>query len=141
MFTEFRNVKIEFKSLFFRTDRKLRTILAKAIQNVPTKKIAFDSFKDIKSEIGPLSIKSEPVWEMEINVDPNKTVDTIDGKDIVIANTVIRKVDPESEEAKEVSSDNNKVDISWKKTNNDGLKAEVDTDDDDDVSKSVFILN
>ncbi|XP_013177874.1 PREDICTED: zinc finger protein 25-like [Papilio xuthus] len=119
------------KSIAERTDRKLRTILAKAIKKVPTKKIAFDSFKDIKSEIGPLSIKTEPVWEMEINVEPKKSVETIEGKDIVIANTVIRKVDPELEETKGETNDNEKVDISWTKTTNDNFKAEVNTDEDD----------
>lgn len=63
---------------------------------VPTKKILFDSFTDIKSEIGPLVIKSEPKWELEIDIlDPKtaKPETNMDGSDLVIANTVIRKVD------------------------------------------------
>lgn len=116
-------------SFFHRTDRKLRAILTKASENVPTKKIAFDSFTDIKSEIGPLSIKSEPKWEMEVEVEDNtnKNIETIDGKDIVIANTVIRKVDPENEEEKFESIIDDKVDISWKSAK----PVENDVDEDD----------
>ncbi|KAI8428806.1 hypothetical protein MSG28_007474 [Choristoneura fumiferana] len=87
-----------------RSDKILRKALVKAHENVPTKKIAFDSFTDIKSEIAPLTIKSEPKWEMEIEVLDNasapKTMESLDGKDIVIANTVIRKVEPNSDEPK-----------------------------------------
>ncbi|XP_068630345.1 uncharacterized protein [Battus philenor] len=129
------------KTVAERTDRKLRSILAEASQRVPTKKIAFDSFKDIKGEIGPLSVKSEPKWEMEIDVDEssNKQIETIDGKDIVIANTVIRKVDPESEEVKFESVIENKVDISWKsaKENND----DEDNDPEDDVEYLDEVFN
>ncbi|CAH0727753.1 unnamed protein product, partial [Brenthis ino] len=88
------------KSVAERSDRELRKLITKINQNVPTKKIAFDSFTDIKSEIGPLAIKSEPAWEMEIDIlnNPNEIqkVDTIEGQDIVIADTVIRKVDSSS---------------------------------------------
>ncbi|CAG9785136.1 unnamed protein product [Diatraea saccharalis] len=129
------------KTVAERNDRKLRRILERASQHVPTKKIAFDSFTDIKSEIGPLTIKSEPKWEMEIDVltDGNtKPVETIDGKDIVIANTVIRKVDGNLEETKpDLSSD--EADVTWKttKANSDDLETEyldddVFQDDDDD---------
>ncbi|KAI8428811.1 hypothetical protein MSG28_007474 [Choristoneura fumiferana] len=92
-----------------RSDKILRKALVKAHENVPTKKIAFDSFTDIKSEIAPLTIKSEPKWEMEIEVLDNasapKTMESLDGKDIVIANTVIRKVEPNSDEPKKEVSD------------------------------------
>ncbi|CAG5039962.1 unnamed protein product [Parnassius apollo] len=117
------------KTVAERTDKKLRSILAKASKKVPTKKIAFDSFTDIKSEIGPLSIKSEPKWEMEIDLDDNsnKQIETIEGKDIVIANTVIRKVDPENEESKSESINDDKVDVSWKLS-----KSQNNYDDDDD---------
>lgn len=105
---------------------------------MPTKKIAFDSFTDIKSEIGPLSIKSEPKWEMEVEVEDNtnKNIETIDGKDIVIANTVIRKVDPENEEEKFESIIDDKVDISWKSAK---PVENVDDVDEDDVRIQNFI--
>lgn len=68
---------------------------------MPTKKIAFDSFTDIKSEIGPLAVKMEPEWEMEIDLLNNANqvakVDAIDGKDMIIADTVIRKVELNNE--------------------------------------------
>ncbi|XP_073951363.1 LOW QUALITY PROTEIN: uncharacterized protein [Choristoneura fumiferana] len=101
-----------------RSDKILRKALVKAHENVPTKKIAFDSFTDIKSEIAPLTIKSEPKWEMEIEVLDNasapKTMESLDGKDIVIANTVIRKVEPNSDEPKKEVSDT--VDLTWTKS-------------------------
>lgn len=73
---------------------------------------------DIKSEIGPLAVKTEPKWEMEIEVltnDNGITPNNEDLKDIVIANTVIRKVEPNS-----INNDKNdffndqEVDVSWK---------------------------
>ncbi|CAH0407705.1 unnamed protein product [Chilo suppressalis] len=121
------------KTVAERTDRKLRKILQKTSENVPTKKIAFDSFTDIKSEIGPLTIKSEPKWEMEIDVladGPSKPVETIDGRDIVIANTVIRKVDGNADNPKpNVSTD--EVDLTWKsnKVDLDDLQTEYLDDD------------
>ncbi|CAH2075235.1 unnamed protein product, partial [Iphiclides podalirius] len=116
------------KTVAERTDKKLRTILSNAIQHVPTKKIAFDSFTDIKSEIGPLSVKSEPKWEMEIDVEENanKNIETMEGKDIVIANTVIRKVDPDNEEERFDTVIDDRVDISWKPS-----KTQSDNDEDD----------
>lgn len=73
---------------------------------------------DIKSEIGPLTVKPEPKWEMEVEVlgsndymPPGPT----DLNDIVIANTIIRKVEPQ------FGDDDNKdnffddtADVSWK---------------------------
>ncbi|XP_021200927.1 zinc finger protein 239 isoform X1 [Helicoverpa armigera] len=102
------------KTVAERSDKKLRKILARVKEHVPTKKIAFDSFTDIKSEIGPLTIKSEPKWEMELDMMPEggKPVETMDGKDIVIANTVIRKVDPDAEEIKLDDSDD--VQLTWR---------------------------
>ncbi|KAG6448558.1 hypothetical protein O3G_MSEX005589 [Manduca sexta] len=133
------------KTVAERSDRKLRKMLAKVKGNIPTKKIAFDSFTDIKSEIGPITIKSEPKWEMEIDVNnegATKAVETIDGKDIVIANTVIRKVDPTMEETKvDTSIQDDTVELTWKKSTinknddfdddfmNDGLQ---DSNDDED---------
>lgn len=141
------------KTVAERSDKKLRKKLAKEKENVPTKKISFDSFTDIKSEIGPLTVKSEPNWEMDISDDPTKPVETMDGKDIVIANTVIRKVDPNAEETKVPDTD--EVQLSWKATKSEFkddldeveyLDDDVFQDDDDDedyvppveVSKSSF---
>lgn len=107
-------------------------MLARASEQVPTKKIAFDSFTDIKSEIGPLTIKSEPKWEMEIDVlaDVNtKPIETIEGKNIVIANTVIRKVDANEEpKSAPVSTE---VDLTWKST-------KINSDSDHDVSEFLI---
>ncbi|XP_049865922.1 zinc finger protein 583-like isoform X2 [Pectinophora gossypiella] len=107
------------KTVAERTDKKLRKIMVKMNQNVQTKKIAFDSFTDIKSEIGPLAVKSEPKWELEIDTAGNvKPVETMEGKDIVIANTVIRKVEG-GEDNKDLESKNDifsdKVDLTWQK--------------------------
>lgn len=91
--------------------------MAREKENVPTKKIAFDSFTDIKSEIGPLTIKTEPKWEMEVEIpETNNVVETMDGKDIVIANTVIRKVDPNAEEEPKATNDSDDVQLTWKST-------------------------
>ncbi|XP_063621512.1 zinc finger protein 69-like isoform X1 [Cydia splendana] len=125
-----------------RSDKILRKAVVKINENVPTKKIAFDSFTDIKSEIAPLAVKSEPKWEMEIEVldtfNAPKPMDPIDGKDIVIANTVIRKVEPGSEEPKKETSED--VDLTWTKTKSNNYDAEYldddffqDDDDDDYV--------
>lgn len=98
-----------------RSDKKFRKLLAKGKLSVPTtKKIAFDSFTDVKSEI-PFSIKPEPKWEVEIdlnNVKQNESVE--DGKDLVIANTVIRKVDPNFDDVK-VNDTTDTVDLTWTK--------------------------
>ncbi|XP_026753787.3 zinc finger protein 813-like isoform X1 [Galleria mellonella] len=106
------------KTVAERSDKKLRKILARINSQAPTKKIAFDSFTDIKSEIGPLAVKSEPKWEMEIDMKYNdnstKPIETIDMKDIVIANTVIRKVDANTEETKTNIDD--QVDLTWRST-------------------------
>ncbi|XP_028170969.1 zinc finger protein 354C-like isoform X3 [Ostrinia nubilalis] len=112
------------KTVAERTDKKLRKMLARAHEQVPTKKIAFDSFTDIKSEIGPLNIKCEPKWEMEIDVlADTKPIETIEGKDIVIANTVIRKVDVNEEpRSAPVSTE---VDLTWKSTK---ISSESDND-------------
>lgn len=112
----------------YRSDKKLRKILAREKENVPTKKIAFDTFTDIKSEIGPLTIKPEPTWEMEIEV-PQKPVETMDGKDIVIAQTVIRKVDPNAEEVKVDNYDDDDVQLTWRTT-----RTNYPTKSDPDVS-------
>lgn len=84
-------------------------------QTVPTKKIAFDSFTDIKSEIGPLTVKAEPKWELEVDVNNStKPVESLEGKDIVIANTVIRKVDGSEEQKEELKNNaSDKVDLTW----------------------------
>lgn len=106
------------KTVAERSDKKLRKILARVKHNAPTKKIAFDTFTDIKSEIEPFTVKPEPKWEMEIDVGDGaaKPVETIDGIDIVIANTVIRKVDPVADENKPKQDDADMdVDITWKK--------------------------
>ncbi|XP_059062128.1 myoneurin-like isoform X1 [Achroia grisella] len=107
------------KTVAERSDKKLRKILARVSAQMPTKKIAFDSFTDIKSEIGPLAVKPEPKWELEVDMTYNenipKKVETIDGKDIVIANTVIRKVDSNTEESKsDIIADY--VDLTWSST-------------------------
>lgn len=52
--------------------------------------------------------------EIDIADSLTKPVETIEGKDIVIANTVIRKVDPGAEDTK-VKPDETEVDITWKK--------------------------
>ncbi|XP_048485107.1 zinc finger protein 84 isoform X1 [Plutella xylostella] len=104
------------KTVAERTDKLLQKNLSKILAKRPTKKISFDSLTDIKSEIGPLNIKNEPKWEMEIEVlgdTSTKAVDSVDGKDIVIANTVIRKFDGKSEDVKN-DFFNDDVDISWK---------------------------
>lgn len=91
-------------------------MLVKMSQAVPTKKIAFDSFTDIKSEIGPLTVKAEPKWELEVDLNNSvKPVESIEGKDIVIANTVIRKVDGTEEQKEESKSDicSDTVDLTW----------------------------
>lgn len=66
---------------------------------------------------------------MEIEVpEGSKPVETMDGKDIVIANTVIRKVDPNAEEIKfDNSSDD--VQLTWKTT-----KTSINAKQDPDVS-------
>ncbi|XP_035458140.2 zinc finger and BTB domain-containing protein 24 isoform X2 [Spodoptera frugiperda] len=115
------------KTVAERSDKKLRKILAREKGNVPTKKIAFDSFTDIKSEIGPLTIKPEPKWEMEIEVpESSRPVDTMEVKDIVIANTVIRKVDPNAEEIKLDSNDD--VQLTWTSSGNSHYAAKGDPD-------------
>ncbi|XP_022816484.1 histone-lysine N-methyltransferase PRDM9-like isoform X2 [Spodoptera litura] len=115
------------KTVAERSDKKLRKILAREKGNVPTKKIAFDSFTDIKSEIGPLTIKSEPKWEMEIEVpESNKPIETMEGKDIVIANTVIRKVDPNAEDIKLDTTDD--VQLTWTSSGNSDYSAKGDPD-------------
>ncbi|XP_072941109.1 uncharacterized protein [Epargyreus clarus] len=118
------------KTVAERSDVKLRKLLAKANDMIPTKKILFDSFTDIKSEIGPLAIKNEPKWELEIDVlDPTipKAETNMDGTDLVIANTVIRKVD---------SCPGVKEDLSNKPNDeyldDDVFHYDVDDDDDDD---------
>ncbi|KAJ0179955.1 hypothetical protein K1T71_004546 [Dendrolimus kikuchii] len=128
------------KTVAERSDKKLRKILARGRRNAPTKKIAFDSFTDIKSEIGPLVIKSEPKWEMEIDVSDAaaKPVETIEAKDIVIANTVIRKVDTGIDDTKvKIDDSNTDVDVTWKKAKSEDSEVEyldddVFQDDDDD---------
>ncbi|KAF9798874.1 hypothetical protein SFRURICE_020438 [Spodoptera frugiperda] len=115
------------KTVAERSDKKLRKILAREKGNVPTKKIAFDSFTDIKSEIGPLTIKPEPKWEMEIEVpESSRPVDTMEVKDIVIANTVIRKVDPNAEEIK--LDNNDDVQLTWTSSGNSHYAAKGDPD-------------
>ncbi|CAB3242863.1 unnamed protein product [Arctia plantaginis] len=122
------------KTVAERSDKKLRKILAKEKENIPTKKIAFDSFTDIKSEIGPLNVKSEPSWEMDIEVpEGSKPVETMDGKDIVIANTIIRKVDPNAEEEPKVN-DSEEVQLTWRSTKTDDVKNDLEVEYlDDDV--------
>ncbi|XP_004931871.1 myoneurin-like isoform X1 [Bombyx mandarina] len=129
------------KTVAERSDRKLRKLLAKSKGNVLTKKIAFDSFTDIKSEIGTISVKSEPKWDLELSLDSeNKMpVETVDGKDIVIANTVIRKVDSTMDAPKvEVIGEGDAAQITWNKrepsedSDDDYVDAAVRDDDDDD---------
>ncbi|CAH2236975.1 gastrula zinc finger protein XlCGF26.1-like [Pararge aegeria] len=112
------------KTVAERSDRELRKLRVRDSKNVSTKKIAFDSFTDIKSEIGPLAVKNEPKWEMEIdtsraNIQPN--IDVVEPKDIVIADTIIRKV-----ESNEPNSNNNF------EADNDFFDDDVYLDDDDD---------
>lgn len=98
----------------YRSDKKLRKLQAKGKLNVPTKKIVFDSFTDVKSEI-PFSIKPEPKWEVEIDLNNVKQNEPVaDGKDLVIANTVIRKVDPNFDDVK-VNDVTDTVDLTWTK--------------------------
>ncbi|XP_026328520.1 zinc finger protein 879-like isoform X1 [Hyposmocoma kahamanoa] len=124
------------KTIAERTDRKLRKMLVKMSQAVPTKKIAFDSFTDIKSEIGPLTVKAEPKWELEVDLNSSvKPVESIEGKDIVIANTVIRKVDGTEEQKEESKSDicSDKVDLTWSSNKSKTQSSDYDTEylDDD----------
>ncbi|KAI5644084.1 zinc-finger associated domain (zf-AD) domain-containing protein [Phthorimaea operculella] len=123
------------KTVAERTDRKLRKIVTKFGQNIPTKKIAFDSFTDIKSEIGPLTVKPEPKWEMEIDVAAAvKPVETMEGKDIIIANTVIRKVDGSEENDSKNNLIDEKVDLTWTKKPVSEAGSDYDTEYlDDDV--------
>ncbi|XP_052738485.1 zinc finger protein 43 [Bicyclus anynana] len=109
------------KTVAERSDRELRKLRVRASKNVATKKIAFDSFTDIKSEIGPLVIKNEPKWEMEIDTSRQTNIETVEAKDIVIADTVIRKVETNE------SKSNNNLD-----TDNDFFDDDVYFDDDDD---------
>ncbi|XP_045764628.1 zinc finger protein 354A-like [Maniola jurtina] len=113
------------KTIAERSDRELRKFCARNSKNVATKKIAFDSFTDIKSEIAPLAIKDEPKWEMEIDTSrinmPPANVDVVDLKDIVIADTVIRKVGSAD------SKSNISIDV-----DNDFFDDDVYHDDDDD---------
>ncbi|KOB68579.1 Uncharacterized protein OBRU01_08463 [Operophtera brumata] len=131
------------KTVAERSDRKLRKLLAKGKLNVSTKKIAFDSFTDVKSEI-PFSIKPEPKWEMEIdlnNVKPNDAAG-LEGKDLIIANTVIRKVDPNCDDIK-LNDATDTVDLTWTKTSackssgSDFLDDPYQDDDDDDYVPPV----
>lgn len=90
-------------------------MLAKGKLNIPTKKIAFDSFTDVKSEI-PFPIKPEPKWEVEVDLSNAKPTETVGINDqgLVIANTVIRKVDANTEDVK-VNDSADTVDLTWTK--------------------------
>lgn len=68
---------------------------------------------------------------MEIEI-PDKPVETIDGKDIVIANTVIRKVDPNAEEVK-IDTGDEDVQLTWRTT-----RTNYATKADPDVSINSF---
>lgn len=104
------------KTVAERSDRKLRKLLSKGKLKVSTKKIAFDSFTDVKSEI-PFSIKPEPKWEMEIDVDNTRPTDTvgIDEQGLVIANTIIKKVDLNADDEVKVNDNADTVDLTWTK--------------------------
>ncbi|KAL4710476.1 hypothetical protein ACJJTC_008878 [Scirpophaga incertulas] len=121
------------KTIAERTDRKLQRIIANANKQIPTKKIAFDTFTDIKSEIGPLTVKSEPKWEFDIDTfkDQAQPVETVDGDNLVIANTVIRKVEGNFEDIKpDRYSSEFEVDITLNSSNN-ALGNDVEFFDDD----------
>lgn len=82
-----------------------------------------------------MTIKPEPKWEMEIEVpESSRPVDTMEVKDIVIANTVIRKVDPNAEEIKLDSNDD--VQLTWTSSGNSHYAAKGDPD----VSFICFIM-
>lgn len=68
----------------------------------------------MKSEI-PFSIKPEPKWEMEIDLNNVKQNESVVGKDLIIANTVIRKVDPNLDDMK-INDTTDTVDLTWTKT-------------------------
>lgn len=51
---------------------------------------------------------------MEIDLDNVKTSDPVDGKDLIIANTIIRKVDPNDDVKLNDTTDT--VDLTWTKT-------------------------
>lgn len=72
---------------------------------------------------------------MEIEV-PQKSVETMDGKDIVIANTVIRKVDPNAEEVKIDNCDED-VQLTWRTTRTNYAT----TKSDPDVSSNLYFLS
>lgn len=116
----------------------LRNKLMKINANKPTKKIAFDSLTDIKSEITSLSIKAEPKWDVEIDLlaTENGILSNTSSSlnDIVIANTVIRKVDPAAEikNGKDDFFGDDKFSLDWKIK----PKDDVDIDHNDvEVSK------
>lgn len=121
------------KTIAERTDKELRKKLEELRQKIPTKKIAFDSLTDIKSEIGPLKVKAEPKWEMEVDLANNETMPNSisDLNDIVIANTVIRKVDPNSsDDSSNIFDDYEKADITWKSVKTSDSTADVEYLDD-----------
>ncbi|XP_045512083.1 zinc finger protein 19-like [Pieris brassicae] len=124
------------KTVAERSDRKMRKIIQSLKPTANTKKIAFNSLTDIKDEIGPL-VKSEPGMDVEIDVlAPNcvPNAEPVDRKDIIIANTVIRKV----ENDKKFKVENTDLD------NDFFTDYGIDNDDDDDYlpplekSKSKF---
>ncbi|GBP28986.1 hypothetical protein EVAR_83886_1 [Eumeta japonica] len=129
------------KTIAERSDRKMRKKLQRAQENKlkPTKKIAFNSITDIKSEIGPLAVKVEPKWESEIEVLVNENgvnpAENVKGKNMVIANTIIRKVDqPTDSNTKENFF--NEPNDQWKSDAEDQV-----LDDDDDVKDGVDYQN
>lgn len=68
--------------------------------------------------------------EIDVLADANqKPIETIDGKDIVIANTIIRKVDA-NEEPKSAPISND-VDLTWKSTK---VSSQIGSGSDNDVS-------
>lgn len=109
---------MKFTHFIPRSDKKMRKIVQSLRPTINTKKIAFNSLGDIRDEIGPL-VKSELGFELEIDVlHPNcvPKSEAVDGKDIIIANTVIRKVDCEKKFKEENSQDDFEVSIAiWVK--------------------------
>ncbi|VVC96480.1 unnamed protein product [Leptidea sinapis] len=89
------------KSTAERSDKMMRKIISHS-KTANTKKIVFSTITDIKAEIAPL-VKVEPKWELDV-LPPNTipSADNINGNDIVIANTVIRKVENCKKDSQEI---------------------------------------
>lgn len=82
------------------------------VKKYAAKKISFNTITDIRTELDALNVKCEPKLEFEIEIldkiETKQTFDTINGKDIVICNTVIRKLNANGE----YTENNNNMDDS-----------------------------